>query len=204
MLDLELRVLLRQLAAVEPVDDRALHLAETARSPRWPARAPESPESARSSWTDGTASRAAARMKARLKRGWAINSWAQTNRVPSCTPAAPISRYDSIASPRPMPPATKTGTSVRCGSISCASTAVETGPIWPPASLPSMTIASAPDAHQLAGDRQGRREADDAGAAVAQTLDRRRCSAMPPASTTWPTRRRDADLDQLAQAAGAS
>ena len=30
-----------------------------------------------------------------------------------------------------------------------------------------MTIASAPDAHQLAGDRQRRREADDAGAAVA-------------------------------------
>ena len=40
MLDLELRVLLRQLAAIEAVDDRALRLAETARSPRSPARAP--------------------------------------------------------------------------------------------------------------------------------------------------------------------
>ena len=40
MLDFELRVLLRQLAAVEAVDDRALHRRETARSPRSPARAP--------------------------------------------------------------------------------------------------------------------------------------------------------------------
>src|SRR5665213_2468417 len=49
-----------------------------------------------------------------------------------------------IASPRPMPPATKTGTAGRFGRISCASTPVETGPIWPPASMPSMTMASAP------------------------------------------------------------
>ncbi len=49
-----------------------------------------------------------------------------------------------IASPRPMPPATKTGTSRNAGKISCAKTLVETGPIWPPASMPSITIASAP------------------------------------------------------------
>src|SRR5512145_443362 len=36
-----------------------------------------------SSCTDGTASRAAARINARLKLGWAIDSLAQTNRVPS-------------------------------------------------------------------------------------------------------------------------
>ena len=45
-----------------------------------------------SSWTEATASRAAARMNACLKRGWAIDSWAHTKRVPSWTPAAPISR----------------------------------------------------------------------------------------------------------------
>ena len=48
-------------------------------------------------------------MKACLKFGCAIDSLAQTKRVPSCTPAAPISRYPTIASPRPMPPATKIG-----------------------------------------------------------------------------------------------
>jgi hypothetical protein len=32
-----------------------------------------------------------------------------------------------------------------CGRISCASTEVETGPIWPPASIPSITSASAPE-----------------------------------------------------------
>ena len=44
-----------------------------------------------------------------------------------------------------MPPATKTGTSRISGRISCASTDVVTGPIWPPASMPSITIASAPE-----------------------------------------------------------
>ena len=33
----------------------------------------------------------------------------------------------------------------RAGRISCASTLVETGPIWPPASIPSITSASAPE-----------------------------------------------------------
>src|SRR5438270_806974 len=49
-----------------------------------------------------------------------------------------------MASPRPMPPATKIGTSRTAGRISCASTDVATGPIWPPASMPSMISASAP------------------------------------------------------------
>jgi hypothetical protein len=43
-----------------------------------------------------------------------------------------------------MPPATNTGTSVTTGRISCASTPSDTGPMWPPASDPSMTIASTP------------------------------------------------------------
>jgi hypothetical protein len=49
-----------------------------------------------------------------------------------------------MASPRPIPPATNTGTSLMSGRISCASTLVETGPICPPASAPSMISASAP------------------------------------------------------------
>ena len=45
-----------------------------------------------------------------------------------------------------MPPATNTGMSLATlGRISCARTEVETGPIWPPASMPSITSASAPD-----------------------------------------------------------
>ena len=74
------------------VDDVALQLEEFPACRHWRARAPGSPGSARRAATDGTASRAPARMKACLKRGWAIDSWAQTKRVPSCTPAAPISR----------------------------------------------------------------------------------------------------------------
>ena len=45
-----------------------------------------------------------------------------------------------------MPPATKIGTSpASSGNISCARTLVETGPIWPPASIPSITSASTPE-----------------------------------------------------------
>ncbi len=68
-----------------------------------------------------------------------------------------------------MPPATKTGTSRTCGRISCASTVSDTGPICPPASLPSITSASAPRAHEPPGQHQRRGEADQPGAAV---LDR--------------------------------
>ena len=40
----------------------------------------------------GIASRAEARMNTFLKLAWAMLSVAQTKRVPSCTPTAPISR----------------------------------------------------------------------------------------------------------------
>ena len=49
-----------------------------------------------------------------------------------------------MASPRPIPPATKIGTSFKTGIISCAKTEVVTGPICPPASCPSITKASTP------------------------------------------------------------
>ena len=42
--------------------------------------------------TEITASRALARMNARLKSGWAIDSVEQTKRVPTWQPAAPTSR----------------------------------------------------------------------------------------------------------------
>ena len=74
-----------------------------------------------------------------------------------------------IASPRPNPPATKTGTSRICGRISCASTVSETGPIWPPASEPSITSASAPERISRLRQHQRRSEGDQLGAAV---LDR--------------------------------
>ena len=85
-----------------------------------------------------------------------------------------------------MPPATKTGTSPRCGNTSCASTAVDTGPIWPPASLPSMTIASAPMrtsffANASAGAKQRTRAPPSRMRWIAAAL------GMPPARTTWPT-----------------
>src|SRR3990172_2072035 len=142
-----------------------------------------------SSCTDGTASRALARRKACLKRGWAIDSAAHTKRVPSWQPDAPISRYPRMASPRPMPPATNTGISRTSGRISCASTLVETGPIWPPAAPPPLGRAPRPRpggraradmpprlhalddegvgarAHQLLGEHERRGEADHLGAA---------------------------------------
>src|SRR5215472_5505986 len=86
-----------------------------------------------------------------------------------------------------MPPATKTGTLRRCGRISCANTAVETGPIWPPASMPSMTMASAPMrtsflAMASAGAKQSSFAPDSLMRLTAAA------GGKPPASTTWPTR----------------
>ena len=69
-------------------------------------------------------------------------------------PRRPSPGRPAIASPRPMPPATNTGTSVTTGRISCASTLVETGPIWPPASMPSITMRVGAGAHQLLGERR--------------------------------------------------
>ncbi len=173
MLDFELRVLLRQLAAVEAVDDRALRRRGNRSVAAFASARTGMTGKRASSWTDGTASRAVARMNARLKRGWAINSWAQTNRVPSCTPAAPISRYDTIASPRPIPPATNTGTSPQMGKHFLCQHRGRDRPDMAAGLAALDDDRIGPGAHQLAGDRQGRREADDAGAAVAQALDRR-------------------------------
>jgi hypothetical protein len=72
--------------------------------------------------------------------------WRRQSACRAERPPRPSRGSPAIASPRPMPPATKTGTSpARSGRISCASTLVETGPIWPPASMPSMTSASTPE-----------------------------------------------------------
>ena len=141
-----------------------------------------------SSWSEGTASRAVARMNARLKRGWAIDSWAQTNRVPSCTPAAPISRYDSIASPRPIPPATNTGTSLRCGKHFLCQHRGRDRPDMAAGLAALDDDRVGPGAHELAGDpRAGAKQMTRA------PPSRRRWIAalagMPPASTTCPTRR---------------
>src|SRR5271165_1353599 len=135
---------------------------------------------------EGMASRALARMKARLKFGWAIDSVAAAKRVPSWAPEAPISRKARMASPRPMPPATKTGTSWMCGRISCASTVRLTGPIWPPASEPSITNASAPErTRRLASTRAGVKAISFAPPSF--TARTALPGGMPPASTMWPT-----------------
>ena len=145
-----------------------------------------------SSWTDGTASRAAARMKACLKFGCAIDSRGADEA------GAELAR-------RPRPSRGRTGSPRRgrcrrrrrpapramCGRISCASTQVETGPIWPPASMPSITSASTPDAHQLLGQHQRRREADDLGAALLEPLrSPARAACRRPARHGRPCRRR--------------
>src|SRR5437899_2308954 len=92
-----------------------------------------------------------------------------------------------MASPRPIPPATNTGTSRISGRISWASTLVETGPIWPPASIPSMMIASAPERSSfLASTSAGAKHIT-----LARPVRMRAMAApggSPPASTMWPTR----------------
>ena len=97
-----------------------------------------------------------------------------------------------------MPPATKTGTSVRCGRISCASTPVETGPIWPPASLPSMTIASAPMRTSLRAKPRAGAKAEDARAASLDALDRGAARQTAGQHDVADPMRR-ADIDQLEQ-----
>ena len=114
-------------------------------------------------------------------------SVAHTKRVPSCTPAAPISRKARIASPRPMPPATNTGTSIMCGRISCASTLRLTGPICPPASEPSITSASAPArTSRLASDKAGAKHTTLAPPSLARRMAPP--GGIPPANTMCPTR----------------
>ena len=86
-----------------------------------------------------------------------------------------------------MPPATNTGTSSTNGRISCARTEVETGPIWPPASMPSITSASAPlRTSFLASASEGAKQTTLAPPALSRCIVSR--GGRPPASTTWPTR----------------
>ena len=86
-----------------------------------------------------------------------------------------------------MPPATNTGTSRRCGRISWASTLVATGPMWPPASMPSMISASAPArTRRLATARLGAKHNSLAPPSLTRAMVAR--SGRPPASTTYVTR----------------
>ena len=87
-----------------------------------------------------------------------------------------------------MPPATKIGScSPSSGSISCARTDVATGPICPPASLPSITKASTPDrANFLARVSAGAKQITFApNSLIASMLP---LGGNPPASTTCVTR----------------
>jgi hypothetical protein len=87
-----------------------------------------------------------------------------------------------------MPPATNTGTSRRLGRISCASTLVETGPMCPPASAPSITIASAPLlTRRRAMASAGAKQITLGPASLMRAIERD--DGMPPASTTWLTLR---------------
>ena len=91
-----------------------------------------------------------------------------------------------MALPRPMPPATNTGTSVITGRISCASTVRLTGPIWPPASEPSMMIASTPDRTSfLASAAVGAKHISLAPKPLILAIAAP--DGSPPASTTWLT-----------------
>ena len=98
-------------------------------------------------WTEGIASRAEARMKAFLKFGvgdafvWRRRSACRAGRRPR-----PFrDRRRSPRRGRSRRRRTPECPWRRCGRISCASTEVETGPIWPPASIPSITSASTPE-----------------------------------------------------------
>src|SRR3546814_4910737 len=83
-----------------------------------------------------------------------------------------------------MPPATNTGTSsASVGRISCASTLVDTGPIWPPASIPSITSASTPERTSfLASASVGAKQMTLAPEAL--IASRLPLGGRPPASTT--------------------
>ena len=87
-----------------------------------------------------------------------------------------------------MPPATNTGTcAATSGSISCASTEVLTGPICPPASMPSITRASTPERISfLASVSAGAKQISLAPDPLILSIEP--VGGSPPASTTWPTR----------------
>ena len=93
-----------------------------------------------------------------------------------------------MASPRPIPPATKTGTASISGNISCASTPVDTGPIWPPASMPSTISPSTPMRTSLrASASAGAKHSTRAPDALTRAMAAARGS--PPARMTWLTPR---------------
>ena len=86
-----------------------------------------------------------------------------------------------------MPPATNTGMSLdTAGRISWASTDVATGPMWPPASMPSMTKASAPERISfLASASAGAKQISLAPLPLIRSMAPP--GGRPPASTTWLT-----------------
>ena len=67
------------------------------------------------------------------------------NREPICTPSAPISRAAAIARPSEIPPAASTGMGYLSLSTLESKAIVVRVPICPPPSMPSITIASAPE-----------------------------------------------------------
>ena len=98
-----------------------------------------------------------------------------------------------------MPPATKIGTSAASGGrISWASTEVETGPIWPPASMPSMTSASTPERTSfLASAKAGAKQINLAPMPLILSIAP--AGGRPPARTTWLTLCCAQIVDQLGQ-----
>ena len=93
-----------------------------------------------------------------------------------------------MSPPWPIPPATKIGTSAdKAGNISWARTEVETGPIWPPASMPSMTSASTPDLISFfAKASAGAKQISFAPLPLIRSIAPG--GGKPPARTTWLTR----------------
>ena len=86
-----------------------------------------------------------------------------------------------------MPPATKIGSSAESGgNISWASTEVETGPIWPPASIPSITSASTPERISFfASASAGAKQINLAPLPLIRSIAPG--GGSPPARTTWVT-----------------
>ena len=64
-------------------------------------------------------------------------------RVPTCTPSAPSAKAAAMPRPSAMPPAAITGMDTASHTAG-TSVIVVSSPMWPPASVPSATTASAP------------------------------------------------------------
>ncbi len=80
-----------------------------------------------------------------MNSGCAWHSGDMTNLVPIWMPDAPINNRCAIIRPVAMPPAAKMGSwSLNLKSTSWSKTISETGPIWPPDSLPSSIRPSVP------------------------------------------------------------